>query len=208
MPIAWWGLVGLFAAVLINRAADCWLSPARLQCGLTRHPLRGGLVLTGVPIAFMIVAWRNPGQADVWASCGFIAALLLVAIIDWEQRRVPNVLVLPAMIVALLNAWQNGVLASAAVSAALAIAAFLALYTLGRRLYGLEALGMGDVKLAGLIGAVVGLPLMPYALALGILLAGAMAGGLLITGRARRGDVLPYGAFMALAAIALLFGGI
>ena len=57
MPIAWWALVGLFAAMLINRAADCWLSPARMQCGLTRHPRRQTLVLIALPFLFAWLAW-------------------------------------------------------------------------------------------------------------------------------------------------------
>lgn len=207
MPIAWWGLVGLFAAVLINRTADCWLSPARLQCGLTRHPRRQVAVLVAVPVAFMLVARQEIALVDVGAACLFAAVLLLVAVIDWEQRRVPNVLLVPAVVLALLHAGLNGDLLSAALGATLAMTIFLALYALGRRLYGAEALGMGDVKLAGLVGAISGLSIMPYALALGVLLAGAAAAGLLLTRRARRGDTLPYGSFMALAAMALLIWG-
>ena len=63
---------------------------------------------------------------------------------------------------------------------------------------------MGDVKLAGLIGAMVGLAWLPHALALGVLLAGIAAAGMLAAGRAGRGDLLPYGSFMALAAVAIL----
>lgn len=204
MPIAWWGLVGLFIAVLINRTADCWLSPARLQCGLTRHPWRQSAVLVVAPVMFMLVARQKPTPMDVAMTCLFAAVLLLVAIIDWEQRRVPNVMLLPALVVALVYAALSGDLLPAVLGATLAGAIFLVLYALGRRLYGAEALGMGDVKLAGLIGAIAGLPLMFYALALGILLAGVAAAGLLLTRRARRGDTLPYGAFMALAAVGLL----
>ncbi len=208
MPIAWWGLLGLFTALLINRAADCWLSPARLQCGLTRHPIRQGTVVFGVPVLFMALAWVRPNLSDLWAVCLFAAALILLAIIDGEQRRVPNIVLLPATVLALWQAWQNGDLLPAAVGGALAFVAFLVLLALGRRLYGPGALGMGDVKLAGLIGTVIGLEGMPYALVLGIVLAGAAAIWLLLTGRARRGDTLPYGAFMALAAVVALVIGL
>lgn len=204
MPIAWWALVGLFTAMLINRAADCWLSPARLQCGLTRHPRRQTLVLIALPTLFALLAWRQVGSGDVWAAPFFAAILVLLAIVDLEQRRVPNIVVLPATVVALGIAWQNEALPLAIGGAALAFAVFLAFYALGRRLYGPGALGMGDVKLAGLIGAMVGLEWIAPALALGVLLAGAAAAVSLLSGRARRDSLFPYGSFLALAAVSVL----
>lgn len=207
MPVVWWGLVGLFAAALVNRAADCWLAPVRLACGTSRHPARQTAVWLGLPALFTLLAWRSTEPAALWPTCLFAAVLVLLAVIDWEQRRVPNVLVLPATAVALTYAWRGGELVSAAPAAALAAALFLAFYAFGQRLYGPRALGMGDVKLAGLIGAVVGLPQMPYALLLGVLLAGGAAAVLLLSGRARRGDTLPYGHFMAVGALAVLVVG-
>lgn len=204
MPIAWWALVGLFVALLLNRAADCWLSPARLQCGLTRHPRRQLLVLVALPIIFGWLAWRSPIPENTWAAALFAAVLVLLAVIDLEQRRVPNVVVLPATLAALAIAWQNDHLLPAVAGMVAALGFFLAIYGLGRRLYGPGALGMGDVKLAGLIGAIVGLQWLPHALLLGILMAGAAAAGLLLSGRAGRGDLLPYGSLMTLAAITVV----
>lgn len=204
MSFGFWGLLGLFAAVLINRAADCWLSPTRLSCTTTRHPWRTWSVLLGVPAIFMLLARTDPFSRDLPFLCLMGAVLILLAVIDWEQRRVPNVIVLPATAAALASAWAGGHLFSATAGAGLAFAFFLALYALGRRLCGPGALGMGDVKLAALIGAIFGAQQMAYALALGILLAGAAAAGLLASRRAQRGDTLPFGHFMALAAVALL----
>mgnify|MGYP001400452101 FL=1 len=206
MPFAWWALVGLFVALLINRAADCWLTSARLQCGLTHHPRRRMLVLVALPILFVWLAWQAPGSGEPRVIASFAAILILLAVIDLEQRRVPNVVVLPAVAFALGVAWRDGYLLGAAGGAVLAFAVFLALFALGRRLYGPGALGMGDGKLAGLSGAMVGLAWLPHALVLGILLAGIAAAGLLVSGRAGCGDLLPYGSFMALAAVAILLG--
>jgi leader peptidase (prepilin peptidase)/N-methyltransferase len=130
-----------------------------------------------------------------------LIVLLLIALIDYRQRRVPNVIVLPAMGLALVQAAAAGQLLSAVAGAAAAFLAFLALYGLGHWLFGAGALGMGDVKLAALIGALVGLERAPAVLLLGVVLAGAAAAALLLSGRARRGDTLPYGSFLALAAL-------
>lgn len=207
MSLGLWGLAGLFVALLINRAADCWLSSAPLQCGLTRHPARQALVLAGMPLLFMALARFHPDIPDLWAVCLFTAVLVLLAIIDGEQRRIPNLIVMPAMILALVLAWQRGDLVSAALGAALAFLAFLGIYALGHRLYGTAALGIGDVKLAGLIGAVMGLQGMPLALGLGVFFAGAGAVVLLVTKRARRDDAIPYGLFLSLAAAGVLVVG-
>lgn len=194
MPFALYALVGLFAAALVNRAADCWLSPAPLACGLTRHPRRQAAVVVGLPLLFVLLAGRGqPLTAGLFA-----AVLVLLAVVDWEQRRLPNIVVLPALAAAVA---LSPAPISAALAAALAFAAFLGLYALGRRLYGPGALGMGDVKLAALIAAVVGLPAAGWALALGVLLAGGAAAVWLLSGRAGRGALLPYGAFLALGGI-------
>ncbi len=203
MPIAWWGLLGLFAAALINRAADCWFSPARLACGLTRHPARQAAVWVGVPVLFALLAGREMAQAQMATACLFAAILVLLAVIDLEQRRLPDVIVLPALALALVVR-PGGDLGATVAGAVAAGALFLLLHALGRRLYGPGALGMGDVKLAALIGAVVGLERLALALPLGIFLAGAAALVLLLSGRASRGDSLPYGHFMALAAVVVL----
>ncbi len=162
------------------------------------------VVLIALPILFIWLAWRAPASGDPWVAASFAAILILLAVIDLEQRRVPNGVVLPATLFALGIAWQSGELPSAVGGAVLAFVVFLALYALGRRLYGPGALGMGDVKLAGLIGAMVGLAWLPLALLLGVLLAGVAAAALLLSGRAGRGDLLPYGSFMTLAAVIVL----
>ena len=197
MPFTLSALVGLFAAALVNRAADCWLSPAPAACGLTRHPRRQAAVVVGLPLLFVLLA----GRSGSLTAALFAAVLVLLAAIDWEQRRLPNVVVLPALAAAV--ALSDAPLA-AALAAALAFAAFLGLYALGRRLYGPGALGMGDVKLAALVAAVVGLPAAGWALLLGVLLAGGAAAAWLLSGRAERGALLPYGAFLALGGIVVL----
>ena len=63
---------------------------------------------------------------------------------------------------------------------------------------------MGDGKLAALVAAVVGLPAAGYALVLGVGLAGGAAAVWLLSGRAGRGALLPYGAFLALGGLVVL----
>src|SRR4029450_4062624 len=65
------------------------------------------------------------------------------------------------------------------------------------------ALGMGDVKLAGLLGAALGYPVL-NGLLIGPLLAGAYCAFLLIRhGAAARRIPIPYGPFLAAGAVAV-----
>jgi leader peptidase (prepilin peptidase)/N-methyltransferase len=63
---------------------------------------------------------------------------------------------------------------------------------------------MGDVKLAMLLGAIVGSAYVWPAVLLGMLLAGAAAAGLLATRAVDRGATLPYGSFLAVAGLVVL----
>ena len=200
MPTVLFALLGLFAAVLVNRAADCWLAPAPAACGLTRHARRQAAVLVALPLLFVWLGGRGEPRESLVAGL-FAAVLVLLAVVDWEQRRLPNVVVLPSLAAAVV---LSGAPLTAALAAALAFVAFLGLFAFGRRLYGPGALGMGDVKLAALVAAVVGLPAAGWALLLGVLLAGGAAAAWLLSGRAERGTLLPYGAFLALGGIVVL----
>ncbi|HEY40289.1 MAG TPA: prepilin peptidase [Dehalococcoidia bacterium] len=68
-------------------------------------------------------------------------------------------------------------------------------------------MGWGDVKMAGLIGLVVGFPLVFVSILGAIIVGGLIAVVLLITRVKKRGEAIPFGPFLSLAAIAtLLFG--
>lgn len=204
MPIILHALLGLFAAALVNRAADCWLAPAPAACGLTRHPWRQTAVLVALPLLFVLLAGRDGGAGQSLVAELFAAVLVLLAVVDWEQRRLPNVVVLPALAAAVALSTQP---LAAGLAATLAFVVFLGLFALGRRLYGPGALGMGDVKLAALVAAVAGWPAAGWALLLGVVLAGSVAAVGLATGRLGRGALLPYGAFLALGGIVVLLLG-
>ena len=62
-------------------------------------------------------------------------------------------------------------------------------------------LGMGDVKLAGLIGLMLGYPAVINALVVGILLGAGAALILLATRRANRKSTMAYAPYLALGAL-------
>ena len=135
----------------------------------------------------------------------FLALMLAVSLIDARWRIVPNRLVYPAL-VAYAAAITVGDLAGAPVdliTSAIGLAAY-SLPLLATALLVPGGMGMGDVKLAALIGLVLGsLSLAHVAVAAGV---GVVAGGLgalaaiVVLGYGRRQQI-PFGPFMAGGAI-------
>jgi leader peptidase (prepilin peptidase)/N-methyltransferase len=136
----------------------------------------------------------------------YIVILTLIFLVDIRDRRIRNVVALPGTLVALGVGLVNGREAFM-ISLSGAIVGFLffyGLYWIGGKLYGPGALGFGDVKLAMLLGAILGLQLILTTLSLGMLLAGVTSVILLLAKTGNRQSALPYGAFLALAGITVL----
>ena len=66
---------------------------------------------------------------------------------------------------------------------------------------------MGDVKMLAMIGAFLGWPLMLLTLLLASLTGSIVGLGLIITGRRTRTETLPFGTFLAAAALAVSIAG-
>jgi|SRR5215210_3965858 len=132
----------------------------------------------------------------------FVAVLVVLSVIDVRTRRLPNRIVLPGAAVVFVA--QVALEPERALEWTLAaFGAFAVLYVLAAINPG--GLGMGDVKLALLLGAALGWQVLA-ALLVGFLLA-ALAGGLMIVrgGWGARKSTLPLGPFLAAGGIAALF---
>jgi leader peptidase (prepilin peptidase) / N-methyltransferase len=148
-------------------------------------------------LAFVAVAHHGFGVRGL-LEAGICAVLVVLAVIDFEQRVIPNAIVLPAAAVILVAQialhpskwfWYAG----AALGAGLF---FLILFLLFR-----DGLGMGDVKLAVLIGAALGSHVLT-GLVIGSL-AGGVAGLYLLAtkGAAARKMTIAFGPYLAAGAI-------
>jgi leader peptidase (prepilin peptidase) / N-methyltransferase len=132
----------------------------------------------------------------------FCAALVAISATDIERRIVPNRVVLPATVVvlALMLVWQPSVEWPAAGFGA-------ALFLLIAALAYPRGMGMGDVKLALLLGVAVGRA-VPVALMVGMLSA-LVPSALLFArhGVAARKMAIPFAPFLALGGVVALFAG-
>ncbi|HXG41489.1 MAG TPA: A24 family peptidase [Dehalococcoidia bacterium] len=167
-------------------------------------PLRGMLLpLTAAALGAGAARALEETSAALMATL-FGALFLALAVTDLERRLLPNRLVYPGLVLALALSWawpDRGVVQ------ALAGASF-GLVVLGAAYVAMRGgLGAGDVKLAALIGAVVGFPGVAVALSIGAIAGGVAAAVLLLTRIARRGQYMPYGPFLIAGALtALLLG--
>jgi len=132
----------------------------------------------------------------------FAAILVVLAVIDLRTRRLPNRIVLPAA--AFVLAAQIAIAPDRALEWTLAAAGAFT-FLLVAALVNPAGMGMGDVKLALLLGAALGWAVAP-ALFIG-LAAAALAGVVLIVrgGWAARKTAIPLGPFLALGGIVALF---
>ena len=171
------------------------------RCGIRIPPrdlaieLATALLLVGCVLAFGLTA----KAAAAGIGC---AALVVVTATDLERRIVPNRVVLPAAAAVLALQTVSHPSPQWAIGAAGA-AAFLFLALLAYP----GGMGMGDVKLALLIGALLGLT-TPVGIMLGLLLALIPSVVLLArhgTGARKLG--IPFAPFLAAGAVVALFAG-
>jgi len=167
-----------------------------------RRLLAGAAVAAFVGVAGAAIAERPPGAMVVTA--GFLAAVTVASMTDLAERRIPNALTYPGVVVGLLIAVPGGgtALASAALGVLISAGALGAFWAVSR-----GQLGLGDVKFAAFAGAVLGVQAAPLFLVAGTSLGALAAVVLLLRGHDRR-STFAYGPYLAAgAAIAVLVDG-
>jgi leader peptidase (prepilin peptidase)/N-methyltransferase len=192
-PIAWYDNVPLVSWLVLRgrcrscRAAIGWIYPA-----------------VELATALLVAAcfWRFGVSWDALVAAFYACVLVAISAIDLEHKIIPNRIVLPAALVVLaartiLHPSVEWLVAGLGASFFLLLAALA--YPAG--------MGMGDVKLALLLGFAVGRS-VPVALMLGMLSALVPSVVLLARhGAAARKMAIPFGPFLALGGIVALFWG-
>jgi leader peptidase (prepilin peptidase) / N-methyltransferase len=186
------------SAVAVHLSSDVQPPAAPLA------PRRAGLaaaVAGGIALLTVVRLGISPWDL---ASTAAVALLVWVAAIDIESRLIPNRLVVPASVLLLLVALLTDPGRAlehllAAVVGGLALLVLVLLRPGG--------LGMGDMKLTVLIGALLGAGVLG-ALIIGFVLSGLVAIGLVVRdGRAALKRHLPLGPFLAAGAVLMLLLG-
>ncbi len=189
--------VGLFAAVVSYTLPDVEPGPGRLPAIVYRVlPFLGAAL-----VAACLVEFGPTLEGFVEAS--FCLALVVVTATDLEYRLIPNRVVGPASVLVLAGMTVARPSPQWAI-AGLAAAGFLLVFGL----ISPQGMGMGDVKLAFLMGAALGRGVI---LALVVASLASLIPSIVILvrhGRAGRKVGFPFGPFLALGSlVALLVGG-
>jgi len=181
----------------ISSTVPRWVDAARLW-----EPARVRTV--GLPVGFVwVTAWlyavlgRRFPDFGLWLCHALIVTFLLtVALIDLRYAVVPNLLIYPAAGLLVLGRWAGTGLSGALNGLIAGLGCFGFFYLAA--IVSPEGLGGGDIKLAAVIGLLLGSPDVLWAIPLGV-----FAGGLIAIARALAGrrQPIPYAPFLCLGAV-------
>jgi len=209
----------------------------RAKCRGCRQPIsfRYPAVELLTAALFVAVAWHDGRSAALPFDLIFVSALLALIFIDAEHMILPNLITYPGMVFALvariaipyltgtlhfddLPSLSNGAFAGLPVwgtsLAGAVIGALIgggSLWLMGwtwEKLRGIEAMGLGDVKMMFMVGAYLGWRLTILTIFVGVLTGSIIGIALMARQRERNMQMLlPFGIFLGLGAIASLLYG-
>ncbi|MEK6276011.1 MAG: prepilin peptidase [Actinomycetota bacterium] len=192
-PIAWYDNVPVLSFLILR--GRCRHCATRIGLIYPAVELISALLVSGCVLAYGL----TPRAA---IAAFFCCVLVAISAVDLEHRIVPDRIVLPATVLVLVAQTARApslVWLLCALGASLFLFLAVLAYPAG--------MGMGDVKLALLMGAALG-KLVAVALMLGMIAALLPALYLLVRhGQAARKMAIPFAPFLALGSIVALFAG-
>ncbi|WP_404976870.1 MULTISPECIES: prepilin peptidase [unclassified Acidovorax] len=165
-------------------------------------------LLTGALFFYCGYRWGPTATAAVW--CGFSAALVALAFIDWDTTLLPDDITLPLLWAGLVAAalrWIDVPLQASVIGAACGYLALWSVYWAFKLATGKEGMGYGDFKLFAALGAWFGwealVPMILVASVIGALVGIAMK----FASSLREGLYVPFGPFLAGAGVTAMVVG-
>ncbi|MDZ7891327.1 MAG: A24 family peptidase [Rhodoferax sp.] len=199
--IAWYENIPVVSYMALRgRCAEC-KKPISVRYPLVEF-------VTGALFGFCAWQWGLTVTALVW--CVFCAALVSLAMIDWDTTLLPDDITLPLVwlgLVASALGWTAVPLSTALWGAVAGYLSLWSIYWLFKLITGKEGMGYGDFKLFAALGAWFGWPvLIPMILLASVI--GAIVGiAMKFTSGLREGGYVPFGPFLAGAGFAALIIG-
>ena len=187
--LAWFDTIPLLSFVFL-----------RGRCRYCQQKISWQYPLVELATAFLTVVTFSRFFSDLRVTCYVLLvtfSLIVIFVSDLRYYIIPDEVVYPLLAISLLFFPKNILIGLAAAGL------FLLLVLLTRQ----KGMGQGDVKLAGLMGLILGWPKIMIALYLAFL-TGAFIGVILIVlGKKRFGQIIPFGPFLTGAAyLTLLYG--
>ena len=192
-----------------------WL---RGRCRYCRAPIPARLIvvegITG--LLFVFLYWKFGLGWELGISLIYTCFLIVIFVIDIENKLVLNKVVYPGIVVALAFSFfwpllgttslppggTLGRVVSSLVGGVFGLSAMALPFIIYR-----QGMGMGDIKLGGLVGLMAGFPLVVIAVLLSWITGGIVAAGLLGFRIKGRKDPLPFAPFLTTSAMVTLLWG-
>ena len=210
-----WAVFGGVVGVALNYLSR-WL--ARIEEIEFRQSVLEALLMPALTaVLFLLFALQLGVRPLIFIDSVYVVVLVQVLAFDLKTRYILDLVMFPSWVIAFALAfvtpwtpyltWPWPDWRTAPVAALIAGGVFLLLYLGGQLVFGAEAFGLGDVKLAVLIGMATGLSnlRMAHAVLYGVFLGGFVAIILLITRIRSLKDAVPYGPFLAVGTLIVLY---
>lgn len=195
----------------ITKPPKAWSAITAYLTRSGRCPETGGSIGLRPPVvelvtAILFVFLFNHFGPSVYLLfvLGYTAILALLTVTDLEHRLIQNVVILPAILLALAGAfftpqfgWKQAILGGAV--------GFVVFYLLA--LFARGGLGSGDVTLAAFLGLITAFPQIVVAAVMGMLFGGIVSALLLLTRQVTLKTFIPYGPFLIVAGWMVLIRG-
>lgn len=193
-PLAWFDLIPLLSFFLLK--GKCRYCKTKLSWFYPSIELVTGVV-------FVLTFLSVPGLSLFHFL--IVSSLIVIFFTDLKHGIIPDLIVFPAIVVSFLYIIHNTSysILPYVISAfgALLLFLFLTMVTRGR------GMGLGDVKFAFLMGLLLGFPSITFAIYLAFLTGGMLSLILLVWGKKKFGQTIPFGPFLAASTLVFfLFG--
>jgi leader peptidase (prepilin peptidase) / N-methyltransferase len=177
------------------------------KCGIAISPRYPAVELLGA-VCVLAGALFSDGLLPAAVRSLFLLAMVAITLIDLDHRIIPDEISLSGVVLGLILCPAVGVpRLDGLIGAAVGAGALLGVALAYRALRHAAGMGMGDVKLAAMLGAFLGWKGVFLTILLGSLLGSVLGIALLASRRATGRTALPYGTFLAPAAGVVLLAG-
>jgi leader peptidase (prepilin peptidase)/N-methyltransferase len=178
------------------------------SCG-TRISMQYPAVELITAIASLLAAYTFGATIQTVAALFFTWALITLTLIDLKTQLLPDSITLPLLwlgiLLSLFDVFTD--LTSSVIGVMAGYIILWSVYQLFKLLTGKEGMGFGDFKLLAALGAWVGYSYLPQIILVSSVVGSVFGIGMLIIGKTRQQQPIPFGPYLAVAGwIALLWG--
>jgi len=199
-PFAWYRCLPL---------VSYWTLPLRCPlCGARRSLRYPFLELITAAIAVALYATAS-SPTELLLYDAFAAALVVVTVVDLDFQIIPDSITLPGIVVGLVAAPVLGHIGirDAIIGMAVGGGVVWGIGALWSLLRGIEAMGLGDVKLLAMVGSILGWQGAMYTLFVGSVVGSIIGSAVILLRRQRMDTAIPFGPFLAAGALLYLVSG-